>query len=204
MSAAIHRLCTPRDRIRQDQNAELTQALLPFLDDPNLDPRLARLLGDLKGLVDRRTASLNKWTFVMLSPDQNAAVVEFLASHAARPLVCMRLWALCFRHLRTDTGEITLTREEIAEALAVPSTEISRAMSELVSFGAISRRRERVPGLRGAGLARYFMNPNVATHLAGRARDDAQRAAPLLKVIDGTSHPSQRRARAAAFPSLVL
>lgn len=202
MAAVIHRLRTPRDRIRQDQNAELTQALLPFLDDPDLDPRLARLVSEVKGLVDRRTASLNKWAFVMLSPDQNAAVVEFLASNAARPLVCMRLWALCFRHLRTDTGEIMLSRDQMADALAVPSGEVSRCMSELVKFGAISRVRERVPGLRGAGLARYFMNPNVATHLSGKVRDDAQRSAPVLALVGGSSGEIRRHHDARPIPVL--
>jgi hypothetical protein len=29
------------------------------------------------------------------------------------------------------------------------------------------------------------MNPRVATHLAGRERDDAQAEAPLLKLMEG-------------------
>ena len=57
MAAVIHRLRTPRERIRQDQNEALTQALLPFLDDPGTDPRMARVVGELKAVLDRRTAS---------------------------------------------------------------------------------------------------------------------------------------------------
>ena len=37
--------------------------------------------------------------------------------------------------------------------------------------------------MRGPGMVRYFMNPNVATHLAGKARDEAQAAAPKLRVV---------------------
>ena len=48
-------------------------------------------------------------------------------------------------------------------------------MGELEEVGAISRRVERVPGMRGPGRAVYYMNPNVATHLPGGARDKAQR-----------------------------
>lgn len=204
MSAAIHRLSTPRERIRRDQNEALTQALLPFLDDPNLDPRLARLVGEVKGLVDRRTASSNRWTFVMLSPSQNRAVVSLIRARSSRPMVAADIWALCFEHLRTDTGEIMLRREQIAEAVGVSAQVVSRIMSELVSFGAISRTLERLEGVKGPGIVRYFMNPNVATHLSGAARDDAQRSAPILELVGGVAHPSQRRARAAgpALPVL--
>jgi hypothetical protein len=57
-------------------------------------------------------------------------------------------------------------------------------MTELVDFGAISRRRVKVAGMRGQGVVRYFMNPRVATNLAGQARDEAQKSAPLLRLIE--------------------
>lgn len=59
-------------------------------------------------------------------------------------------------------------------------------MGELVKMDAIIRRRERIAGLRGPGLVRYFMNPRVATHLENHARDIAQAAAPtLLTMLEG-------------------
>ncbi|GGE97241.1 hypothetical protein GCM10011404_32960 [Sphingomonas prati] len=36
-------------------------------------------------------------------------------------------------------------------------------MTELESIGAIIRRRERVAGMRGRGIVRYFINPRVAS-----------------------------------------
>lgn len=190
MSAVIRPFSSRPDRLRRDQGEALRQALLPFVDDPSSATSVAVVAGELLGLLDRRTASSHRWTFVMLSPDQNAAVVEFIHAHAARPRVSSRLWAMCFQHLRMDTGEIMLSRDEFAVLLQVPGREVSRCMTELVSFGAISRRRE---GQR----VRYFMNPRVATHLSGAGRDAAQAAAPILKLIDGSAHPSQRRSRAA-------
>ena len=178
-------LRTRPDRLRQDQSERLREALLPF------EAEMPDQVRDLIGQIDRRTASRNKWTFVMLSPEQNAVVVEYLTANSDRPLVAVRLWALCFRHLRTDTGEIMLTREEIAEKLKQPADEISRIMGELETCGAIIRRRERVRGLRGPGLVRYFMNRRVATHLEGKARDRAQEAAPpLLVLMEGGRDPS--------------
>jgi hypothetical protein len=46
-------------------------------------------------------------------------------------------------------------------------------MADLESIGAIARRRERVAGMRGPGVVRYFMNPGVATNLVSHERDKA-------------------------------
>jgi hypothetical protein len=102
-------------------------------------------------------------------------------------LVAVRLWALCFEHLDEETGEIHYRREEIAETLRVHPDHVSEIMSELVRVGAISRRREKISGLRGPGVVCYFMNPRVATHLAGTARNEAQAEAPSLQLtlLDG-------------------
>ncbi len=178
--AAITVLKTRPDRLRQDQADQLRQALLPF------EEAMPDAVQSLIGHLDRQTASRNRWTFVMLSPDQNAIVVDYLADHSKRPLVAVKLWALCFKHLRTDTGEIMLTREEIAEKLKQRAPEVSEMMTELVEFGAIIRKRIKVGGMKGPGLVHYFMNPRVATHLAGKERDDAQaEAPPLLRIIEG-------------------
>ena len=112
---------------------------------------------------------------------------EVPAVNSARPMVAVELWALCFEHLRNDTGEVLLSREQMAEEVGVAPKRVSEVMSELVKIGAISRVRERVPGMRGSGVVRYFMNPNVATQLSGKARDDAQRSAPMLALVGGSS-----------------
>ena len=85
-----------------------------------------------------------------------------------------------------DSGEIMLTRDQLADTLGERVENISRIMSELCDFGAISRKRVKVRGLRGEGVVRYFMNPRVGTHLSGNARDEAQAEAPLLRLIETT------------------
>lgn len=177
--ATIHNLKTRTDRLRQDQAETLRQALLPF------EGVMPEAVKALIGHIDRQTASRNKWTFVMLSPSQNRIVVDYLADHSARPLVALRLWALCFDHLRTDTGEILLSRDEVAKKLDQAPRTISEMMTELESFGAIIRRRERVAGMKGPGMVHYYMNPRVATHLSGQERDKAQSEAPLLVLMEG-------------------
>lgn len=189
---AIVRLQTKPDRLRQDQAEVLRQALLPF--------ETGDMTGHVRSVIAyiaRQTASRTRWTFVMLSPDQNAAVVRYLATHSSRPVVAMQLWALCFQHLDMETGEIMLRRDEIAEAIGEQPDNVSTIMTELSDFGAISRKREKIGGLRGRGLVRYFMNPNVATHLAGKERDDAQAEAPLLRLMEaGSDAPKDAKGKA--------
>lgn len=120
-----------------------------------------------------------KWTFVMLSPAQNAAVINWIDDNAARPRKSIRLWAQLFNVLRNDTGEILLTRQQLAERVGIAPREVTKIMTELEGINAIRRERD---GRR----VRYFMSPHVATHVpdAG-ARAEAQEAAPLLKLMEG-------------------
>ena len=174
MAASIVELHPKSDRLRSDQAERLRQALLPF------EAECPGQVRDLIGHIDRQTASRNKWTFIMLSPSQNAAVVRYLRLNSKRPMQAMELWAMCFEHLRNDTGEILLTRKEMAEKLDIDADNVSHIMAELVAVKAIITRREPVKGIKGPGTTRYFMNPRVATHLGGNSRDQAQEAAPQL------------------------
>ena len=177
--AKILEFASRPDRLRQDQAATLKQALLPFAAE--LPDHVRALLTH----IDRQTANHNRWTFVMLSPSQNAAVVNFLASNSTRPIIGLKLWALCFEHLDIDTGEIMLTREQIADKMGCSAAHISEIMGELVEFGAISRRRQKVSGLRGQGVVRYFMNPRVATHLAGKSQQFFRKPPPYASHVGG-------------------
>jgi hypothetical protein len=179
MAATLHRLQTRKDRLNTAQAEAVRQAVLalPGIPDAAKSPLLAA--------VDRQTAAANGWTFVMLSPADNARVVNHLVATSSRPLVAVRLWALCFEHLRRDTGEITLSREELAIMVGTTVQDVSRIMGELEAFGAITKERSKVAGMRGPGVVRYRMNQWIATHLQGAARDKAQAAAPRLALLDG-------------------
>jgi Crp-like helix-turn-helix domain len=185
MAAALHRLRSKPERLREEQAAALRQLVLAF---PGL-PEPA--VGSIVAAIDRETVAENGWTFVMLSPAQNRAVVNWLLEHSSRPQKAVSLWSLLFEHLRRDTGEIMLSREQMAEQIGEAPGDVSRIMGELEQIGAISRRREKVSGMRGPGMVRYFMNPNVATHLGGKARERAQAEASPLKLAprEGRKRP---------------
>ena len=128
----------------------------------------------------RAHAGTNEWTFVMLSPSQNSAVVRWLSENSKRPMAAVRLWARLFEVMRNDTGEVLQSREELAQWLGVEPRNLSSIMAELASINAV--RREK----RGREV-RYFMNSNVATHIPGQVARRAAREAdgPLLVAMKG-------------------
>jgi hypothetical protein len=178
MPATLHRLRTLADKLRTEQAEALRQLVLDYPDLPE------RARGEIVASIDRQTSAENGWPFVMLSPSQNKAVYRWLIANSCRPRKAGLLWTELFDHLRRDTGEIMLTREQLAEAIDDHPNSVSAIMGELEGIGAIITHREKVPGMRGPGRAVYFMNPKVATNLIGAARDKAQDLAPRLRIVE--------------------
>jgi hypothetical protein len=126
-----------------------------------------------------RVQTPNGWTFIMISPAQNAAVVRWLMDNSMRPMVAMKLWVRLFEVIRNDTGEVMASRADLAAHVGVDPDNLTRIMSELVSINAIRRERH---GRR----VTFFMNSAVATHLPATARRAARESdGPLLVVMDG-------------------
>ncbi len=163
-----------RDRRARQKAAEATE-FAKLARKLGMDPAAAEDLAAAY-LADTR----NAWTFVMLSPAQNASVVRWLTENSKRPQAATLLWAHLFEVMRNDTGEILRTREELAERVGVDRDNLSRIMTELASINAV--RREK----RGREV-RYFMNSTIATHLPSpEARAKAREAdGPLLVVMQG-------------------
>lgn len=182
MAAKVRRLLSKPDRLRAEQATRLRQALLPFEDE------MPHAVRELVTHIARQTASEAGWTFAMISPEQHNAVTEWVLGHSNRPLKALHLWSVLFTALDRETGEIMLTRDQLAERVGETPDNVSEIMGELEGIGAVIRHRQRVPGMRGPGRVRYFMNPVVGTHLAGAERDKVQAEAPpgpLLRVMQG-------------------
>ena len=124
----------------------------------------------------------------MIRPAQNRAVTRWIMENSKRPIKAVDVWMLLFEHLFPHTGQIMLTREEIAEQVGIPVNHISQIMNELVSFGAIFSEREKVAGMRGPGLVRYYMNRHVA-EVGSRATQEELALIPKpgakLEVVQG-------------------
>ena len=178
MAGTLHKFRTAKARLDQERANKLRQHILAF-DEFDLPEEAVRAV---ILAIDKQTATARGWTFVMLSPSQNAAVVGWLRHNSARPGVAMQVWAEMLTGLRIDTGEIMVSREELSKRVEAPLTSVSQVLTELEGIGAISRRRERIEGTRGPGRLTIFVNPNVATILKGKARDKAQQATPPVKT----------------------
>ena len=67
-----------------------------------------------------------------------------------------QLWAELFTAAHPSTGDILLTRAELAARLGLEPRTISELMTELAGINAITRRKERAPGdLRDEPQCRY-------------------------------------------------
>lgn len=190
MSADVHRLATRPERIRRDGAAALESALRSV--DPDLVP--AWMLRDLLNRVHRAMeldASRSIWPggFSMISVQQTVAVWDWIRALPGRdrPHAVRHAFDLVLSNLRQDTGEVMLRREEFADRMGVRVQEASSALSLLARAGVLRVERMRVEGLRGPGLAVYFINPHVAWNgqLEARASVAKSSSPPLLKLMQG-------------------
>jgi len=174
MAAKIKRLQT-KDKLEAQERLEQLQSML--IQYPELEEKeVSSILWKIKR--KNKINDPNKWTFVMINAEQNKLVVNWLTINSKRPLNAVRLWALLFDNIHRETGQIMLTRQEMAKEVNIHANSISTIMSELESINAIIKEKE------GRGVT-YYMNPNVGTHLSQEDRDKARTKAPPLTVIDG-------------------
>lgn len=174
VGGAVHSLTRAR-YFKAQRKAELLEEWLR----PSLGPDVAAQVA-FRFLSDTPNPDADRWIFVMINPAQNSAVVRWLGQHSKRPQAAVLLWAELLTALRSDTGEILLTRAQIADRLGIEAQNVSRIMTELAQINAIRREKE---GRR----VRYFLNAAIATHIPGpEARKEAREAAgPLLVLMQG-------------------
>lgn len=170
MAARIIRYASRAQLLKLDRAAEARQLMLGF------EAEAPRLVSQALALIDRHTIAEKGWSFVMLSPAQNRTVIRWIQANAKRPKISIALWSEFFCHMRTDTGEIVMSRSEMAEAVGALPRDVSAALTELHDVGALIRHQE-------GREVRWFMNPRIGTCLTGAAREKAQKASPALRVL---------------------
>lgn len=171
------------ERLAKEKAETLRQAVFDF-DLPE------SVQADMLVVIQRHETGgiIANWTFNMISPAQCLEVwnaIEELPPEA-RPQEVDKVFKLVITHVETNTGIVTLTREELADKIGIHPDEISKAMAQLEALGAVFRERVKVPGMRGRGKARYRLNPNVGWNgnLQTRKAVAEQFALPLT-VIEG-------------------
>jgi hypothetical protein len=126
----------------------------------------------------------------MLSVQQIGAIWDALRALPAkdRPQEVRHAFDICVLNLRQDTGEVMLTRDEIAERMKIASRDVTKAMGVMERLGIIIKGdRRRVEGLRGRGIVPYFVNPHAAWNgsLELQKSEARRQTPPLLALMEG-------------------
>lgn len=129
-----------------------------------------------------------QWSFTMISPAHAFQVWNILRD-GEFPHETRSVFFCALTHIETNTGVVTLTREEIADRTRISPDHVSAAMGRLEKLGVIFRERIKIPGMRGRGRAQYRLNPHVGwkgslENRTEAARDSDQQNLPF-EVIDG-------------------
>lgn len=127
--------------------------------------------------------------FTMLSRAQTKAVWKAIRALPPdrRPHQVRDAFDAVILNLDQDTGEVMLTRDQLAEEVGCSADHVSELMGALEELGVIRRERRRIEGMRGPGMAVYFINPHVAWNgsLDVRKAEAAEVSPPLLTLMDG-------------------
>lgn len=190
MSAKVVRLQPHRERISREAAASLADAVRQFAEDQVPAAARAALLNALQRITHPDTEEAI-WAggFNMLSRVQTAVVWDAIRKlpASARPHQVRHAFDLVLLNLRQDTGEVMLTRDQIAGEIGTAPRHVSTIMGTLETMGVIRRERRRVEGMQGPGQAVYFINPHVAWNgsLEVRKEEAASSAPPLLTLMQG-------------------
>lgn len=194
--AQVVRIRTKEQRTQREAAASLAEQLRQLPGE-----LLDQLPGSIRLAISQATHGLHKharpdteeglWPggFTMLSRAQTKAIWDAIRALPAddRPGQVRHAFDLVVLNLRQDTGEVMLTRDQLAEEIGCDPDNVSHVMGTLERLGVIRRERRRIEGMRGPGVAVYFVNPHVAWNgsLDLRKAEAAEVKPPLLTVMEG-------------------
>ena len=186
----VKRFIPKEQRVKANVAADIASKIGLFdLDQLPEQPREAMLNALHRHIHDPNSEGLWPGGFTMLSRTQTAAIWKAIRQLPpdARPGHVRHAFDLALLNLRQDTGEIMLTRDQLAEEIGCSVANVSRVMGTLEDLGVIRRERRKVDGMQGRGMAVYFVNPHVAWNgdLTLCKRRAAETSPPLLNIMQG-------------------
>lgn len=186
-SGTVYRLVPQQQRVHR-RDAATASEVIAQLDLPA--HARERLRHELFRITEPDHSRAPWGTYVMLSVQQVGAIWDAIRELQPkdRPHEVRHAFDLAMLNLRQDTGEIMLTRDEIAEKMKCRPQEVTQAMTVLERMGVVIKgERRKLPGLRGRGIRPYFVNAHAAWNgsLANRAHEAERQEPPLLKLMQG-------------------
>jgi len=131
--------------------------------------------------------------FTMISREQTAAIWKAIRGLPAeeRPEKVRHAFDLVLLNLNRDTGEVMLTRDQMAAEMGCAPKHVSTVMGTLERMGVIRRHRRKVEGMQGPGMAVYVVNPHVAWNGRLELRREAAREVPQpsLRLVPADADP---------------
>ncbi|MBV9750584.1 MAG: hypothetical protein JO157_17385 [Acetobacteraceae bacterium] len=190
------RLQTRRERTEREAAADLADQLrlIPDALLGQLPPGVQRAISQAKQGLHRHARPDTEeglWPggFTMISRAQTKAVWDAIRALPpdARPGQVRHAFDLVLLNLDQDTGEVLLTRDQLAGEIGCAADNVSHVMGTLERMGVIRRERRRIEGLRGPGVAVYFVNPHVAWNgdLQTRKAEAGEVKPPALTLVGG-------------------
>lgn len=184
MASKVVRFIAKREKVERERAADLMAAVEAMCPPP-------ALLVQLRRVVSRHTKpDASPWPggFSMVSLEWIGRAWKAIDALKGkdRPKDVRRAFDAVLLNLSPDTGEVLLSRDELAEAMGVSPDKASAAMSVLVRLGLVQREYLPVEGMRGRGMVRYAINAHVAWNGSLRERQlkAAQQSLPLRLVHD--------------------
>lgn len=194
--AQVVRLRSKRQQTERDEAAAAAAQLSLLSADllgqlpSNAQQAISRAVGALQRHA-RPDTEEGLWPggYTMLSRTQTAAIWDAIRALSPddRPNQVRHAFDLVLLNLRQDTGEVMLTRDQLAERIGCARENVSRIMGTLERMDVIRRERRRIEGVQGRGVAVYFINPHVAWNgsLDARKAEAAEAKPPLLTMMEG-------------------
>ncbi len=199
MAAEIVKLVPVRQKL-QANTARRALDLLAGSEDLDLQPWQLVLLRRGLSRIAEPAANTSIWPggFTMISREVTGAVWDWIRNLEAkdRPSEVRHAFDLVLLNFRQDTGELSLTRDELAERMGIRSDKVSHAMRVLERGGIILAERVKIAGMRGPGVVTWRINPHLAWNGSLQARADAVKTAvpPLLKLMEGGKDAAEKEA----------
>lgn len=178
-----------REDVAKRQLADDLDKQLALFSDQEVPPFAREVVRNWLYRLAHPSSEAHIWPggYCMISRQQTEAVWDAIRKLPSelRPHQVRHAFDLVLLYLKPDTGEVMLSRQEMAAKMETDAANVSRVMRTLEDMEVVHRKRRRVDGVRGPGLVVYLINPYVAWNgrLDVRLREAEKTKQPSLKLV---------------------